>query len=279
MGAAVSPAAAPLAAIVFSRDRAMQLDALLRSFFLHRQDDAPLEISVLYAATTPAFAAQYRDLSRERWPGQAYARLHFVRQANFYRDVFRLLMGTCYTSLAPLYYRVTLQRRLGLQRWAGCWPLRSQAEIVLFLVDDSLFVRPFSLAQAAGCLRDHPDLLGFSLRLGRNTGYCYTRDRPQELPQFSELQPGIVHFDWTRAQGDFAYPLEVSSSVYRLADVLQSLQTKPFDNPNELEDAISAGAERFRAQRPRLACLELSAAFPGPVAAYRLHGIDRHREG
>jgi len=45
--------------LVFSRDRAMQLDATLRSFFLHCEDPERADVMVLYRATTPTHAEQY----------------------------------------------------------------------------------------------------------------------------------------------------------------------------------------------------------------------------
>ena len=49
--------------IVFSRDRAMQLDALLRSL-RHYVGSLYGRVSVLYRATSPAFAAAYAELMR-----------------------------------------------------------------------------------------------------------------------------------------------------------------------------------------------------------------------
>ena len=83
-------------------------------------------------------------------------------------------------------------------------------------------------------LNTYPDALGFSLRHGTNTSYCYPLRVDQELLTFSSIEHDFLLFDWTVAEHDFAYPLEVSSSVYRVKDITAVLQDS-FVNPNTLE--------------------------------------------
>jgi glycosyltransferase involved in cell wall biosynthesis len=215
-----------LAVIVFSKDRPLQLDATLRSLALNNDDIAPEDVHVLYMTSGPAFAAGYRILASEH-PG---VRLH--RETHFKTDLVALVDGS-----------------------------RS----LLFLVDDTLFVGPFSAAGALRVLDEDESCLGFSLRLGRNTTQCYTLDQPQSVPKLTQLHTGVLTFDWTKAEHDFGYPLEVSSSLYRTSDILPLLQRLDYRSPNTLEGALARHASSFREARPRLACFAQSVAFSVPA--------------
>jgi hypothetical protein len=65
--------------------------------------------------------------------------------------------------------------------------------------------------------------------------------------------------------GDFGYPLEVSSSVYRTGDLIRLLRTLPYSNPNRLEQGLSASSSLYRLHQPDLLCFERSVAFCAPV--------------
>jgi hypothetical protein len=248
--------------IVFSRDRAMQLDATLRSFFLHCEDADRASIIVLFQATNAMHAAQYAELARRDY---AVARkVRFVREENFRADLLRELLGFA----APSRSASASRRLARLGAWAGRLTRLFRSafgnEVVLFLVDDNLFVRGFRLRDVEDALAAHPDAVGVSLRLGRNTTYCYPRDHAQRVPPLVSAGRA-VKYDWPGAEGDFGYPLEVSSSAYRLADVFPLLAGTRFRNPNTLEVAMARRAGSFRSAKPALLCFETSVTFCNPV--------------
>lgn len=215
-----------LTAVIFSKDRPLQLDATIRSLQNNCDDIRPSDLRVLYAASKPAFAAGYRVLANEH-PG-----VRFQLESDFRADLIRLVEESAY---------------------------------VLFLVDDTLFVGPTSLVGTIEVLDEDPACLGFSFRLGRNTTHSYALDKPQRVPGFEEHSSGILTFEWTEAEHDFGYPLEVSSSLYRTADVLPLLRTLNYRNPNTLESVLAQHADSFRETRPRLACFVRSVAFSVPA--------------
>lgn len=213
-------------AVIFSRDRPLQLDATIRSLRRNCDDIGSADIRVLYVTSTPAFAAGYGVLANEH-PG-----VEFLRESDFKADLVRLVEGTSH---------------------------------VMFLVDDTLFVGPLSLARAIQTVDAVPACLGFSFRLGKNTTHCYPLDQPQSLPPFEELDSSVLTFDWTDAEHDFGYPLELSSSLYRTSDVLPLLCELEYRNPNTLESALAQHADSFRETRPRLACYGQSVALSVPA--------------
>ena len=249
--------AVPLVTVVFSRDRAMQLEACLASFAAHCHEAASLPVDVLYTGSSPALAAQYGVVERA-WRDRL--RLRFHHERDFRAELLALLGAPA--RPAPGRAGLKLRRLFGARTATeeGSGP-----PYVLFLVDDNVFVRPFSLAEALDALAARPRALGFSLRLGRNTTYCYSHDAPQRVPGLAPVAPGLAAYDWTTAEHDFGYPLEVSSSLYSIPAVGSSLAGLPFTNPNTLEAQFAATARSWAARRPELLCYERSVTFCNAV--------------
>jgi hypothetical protein len=248
--------------LIFSRDRAMQLDGALRSFFRHCQDPQNVQLVVLYKASGEVPNRQYQQLARQYHES---AGVKFVQQGDFRQDVLRILLHGAWGDAIPWQYRAGL--RLGSHfGFLSNLPTQKRVETsLLLLVDDNLFIRDFSLEKVDKTLREQPDCLGFSLRLGTNTTYCYPHDKPQARPAFQHLPGGILKYEWVSAEEDFGYPLEVSSSVYRLNQILRLLMNLPFNNPNLLEGKMASSARTYRTTAPFLLCFEHSVTFCNPV--------------
>jgi glycosyltransferase involved in cell wall biosynthesis len=225
----------PVSVVVFSKDRPLQLEGLLRSFALNCRDVHQVSVCVLYAVSKPEGQRHYERLCGE------YPWARFVNEGDF---------------------RANFERQL------------QEVEYVVFLVDDTLFVRRFAMKDVLQVLAEHPEALGFSLRLGQNTVHCYPFDKPQALPAFETLPGGMLRFSWRGAELDFGYPLEVSSSVYRVKDIVPLLKAIQFKNPNTLESELAQQAGRCEAQ-PFLICYPHSAAFSIPLN--RVQDVNRNR--
>src|SRR5436309_183989 len=126
----------------------MQLDAALRSLHLRCRDAYLLAPTVLYAVSNDTHLRHYTQLAREH-PG-----VRFLEEKDFKGDLLSLI---------------------------------KPSRFLLFLVDDNIFVREFSLADAVGQLQATPEAIAFSLRLGRNTIYSYAFANHQKLPKFDEV--------------------------------------------------------------------------------------------
>ncbi|MBA4384744.1 MAG: hypothetical protein C0410_08410 [Anaerolinea sp.] len=249
--------------LIFSKDRAMQVQATLQSFFAYCTDNENVRISVLYTCSNKQHSKQYLQLAQE-W--QSYPQVKFVRQSQFRQDVFNILNPYPSTSLQNLIYKVLTHLRPRIVRlFSRTISVPSTSSLLLFLVDDVIFTHEFSLSEIAELLTKHSDVLGFSLRLGQNTLYSYMNDREQLLPVFQPLVGNVQKYNWTNADQDFGYPLEVSSSAYRLVDVIPILLEIRFDNPNWLEGGMNKRRNRFASTRPFLLCYNRSVAFCNPV--------------
>ena len=99
------------------------------------------------------------------------------------------------------------------------------------------------------------------MRLGANTVYCYALHSSQTPPNFTKVTSDILKYDWTSAEQDFGYPLEVSSSLYRVKDIYPILVQIHFRNPNTLEDQLATNKHIYVKTRPNLLCGKLSLTF------------------
>ena len=249
-------------AIVFSKDRPLQLHAALASLALHATDADSFPIHVLWRASHDSYARGYAQVAEEL---RGQLRINWLEETNFKTDLLAILQAPQSKSRIQRIRDFVLLRR----------PLL-RTDHLLFLVDDALFIRSFCLQEATDALDNHPDAIGFSLRVGSNTTTCYSMKCKQPLPEFASAFPGL-RFQWPGQVGDFGYPLEVSSSVYRCSDLIPLLRSLPYNNPNRLEQALSATSRLFARRLPALLCFEQSVAFCAPVN--KVQSIINNRSG
>ena len=195
---------ATLDIIVFSKDRACQLDALLRStgeFFLH-----PHRIHIVYTTSHADYELGY-DLIRR-----------FHKGMNWMNDA-----GTFGIRLKQLVARIG----------------RGPGRYLMFLVDDMMFTRSFSAEELMKSLDIDEDILAVSLRMGESITYCYVRDAKTTPPDFSKG----YRWAWKKASpGYWNYPMSLDGNIYRTSDVVRLIKTINFKSPNLLEAAMERKA-------------------------------------
>jgi len=212
--------------LIFSKDRAMQLDGTLRSFYMHCKDTQLTDLTVIYKTSNALHDKLYDALKKE------YSNVIFIKEKDFKEQVLPLIRKYTY---------------------------------VLFLVDDNIFVRNFYITNITRSIDMNKNAIGFSLRLGENTVYCYALNAAQKLPMFSSVEKDILKYDWVHAELDFGYPLEVSSSVYRVKEIYPLLAQIQFSNPNTLENQMAANKQIYVNTRPILLCGKFSFTFCAPL--------------
>lgn len=79
--------AAKCVGLMFSKDRAMQLDAALRSFFLHCTNDADFTLKVIYNVTHERQGSHYAQLAAD------YPQVAFIRETAFKQQVLTAAAG------------------------------------------------------------------------------------------------------------------------------------------------------------------------------------------
>ncbi len=211
-----------------SKDRPLQISLTLDSLAARCIDlNDRASVFVLYKASDGRYMGAYERVMSE------HQKINFIQENNFREDVLEILKNKKYT---------------------------------LFCVDDTVFTNDFSISEMINCLNKNPSALGFSLRLGFNTVNCYPLNRKQSFPQLEQYSgEKWMIFQWTLSDGDYGYPLELSSSLYRAEDVVPILDNFDFSGPNQLEALLSWQAGKYTVLRPRLMMYCISRAFSIPL--------------
>jgi hypothetical protein len=187
-----------LEGVVFSKDRALQLHALLSSYYEQVSDPAPL--TVLYAASNPEHRAAYGQVF-ESFKSKKLEAVFEDGRFPFKQQLIHILDGT----MSPR---------------------------VFFLVDDMLFIRPVSFSDLMGF---DPRNSVLSLRLGSNLRTAYTTQEPQPLPELKKISGDIVGFDWSRGSLDWAYPLSLDGHIFWAPEMKLLARELDYRSPNLLE--------------------------------------------
>lgn len=212
--------------IVFSKDRAFQLEICLATMKKSIRDFGKYETFVLYTTTSARHDMSYELLAKD------YKDVCFVKEENFKKDLL-FLLGE---NGVPVYTHV------------------------MFAVDDSIFYRDFSMMSFCK-YASLDDVFGFSLRLGKNTTYCYTMNAEQKIPDYVSHGNGVVSYEWKGAQYDFGYPFDVSSSIYDMHKIHEKIKMADYRNPNTFE----ANPLMHFSHGKYLCCGESSYAFSNPL--------------
>ena len=189
-----------ISTIIFSKDRACQLDFLLTS--LIENDGGIFDINILYDHSNDGFKAGYEKLSKK------YPFLGWTEESNFQEDTINLV--------------------------------KNGGDLVCFFVDDNILYRRIEVDhENIVNFFDKEDIFCLSLRLGANTiiqnEYL---DRPCVLPEKAVLiNDTYLVWNWRSLPPytNFAYPFSVDGHILAKDLVLSVLSNYTFDTPNALE--------------------------------------------
>jgi len=191
--------------IVFSKDRAMQLHALLLSYFAYVKNPAKLQI--LFTTSNKHHSRAYDDLKKIF----ADKPVTFIREQSFKKDFEKLLQAITTTT-------------------------------VFFMTDDGLFIDSFDMQEV---ITFNPVHVLPSLIKGKDLTYCYIRNQKQALPEFINpkditLPPFMICWKWANAQSgsDWAYPMSVDLTFYQKKEVETLVKNISYKAPNSLETAL-----------------------------------------
>lgn len=184
--------------IVFSKDRAIQLELFLRSFNRFVKDASLYRVDVLFTYSTLDFKAGYDKLKAVAPPNVV-----FHKEINFQDDVV--------------------------------WLINKSYPYTVFFVDDIIFKEPFEFFdQKMSFLDVDKDIACVSLRLNPHLTYCYAENRPMRRPVFDEN----LIFNWTKEMGDYGYPMSQDGHIFRTSDIYQMHADLSYTGPNMLEGKL-----------------------------------------
>lgn len=208
--------------LIFSKDRALQLELLLRSIkqkLLLRSN-----VSVLYKTSNEIFNVAYDELKKE------YPEVCFIRESGFQSDVIKIVS--------------TFKNRF-----------------CIFFCDDDVFINEVTEKELNELILqyDSKPIHSISLRMNPNINYCYPARKEIAPPTFIEKEKFLL-WDWRTCNIHYCwgYPMAVNSHIYETNKIFKVISGIGFRNPNDLECHLNRN--RFQ-DKPLLISFKESKVF------------------
>lgn len=187
--------------IVFSKDRASQLELFIRSMKLYFKEFQQNKISVLYTYSDDKYKQGYEKLFNIHNDKNI---VYIKETENFKNHVLKLL--------------------------------NPENTYSVFFVDDIIFKNPFTLeSKQFKLFTMNDDILTLSLRLHPYLKFCYAANFTMSPPQFETNNV----FKWYGKQGDYGYPMSLDGHFFRTNDILTLTRAINFNNPNSYESVLA----------------------------------------
>lgn len=183
--------------IIFSKDRAMQLDGFLASYFENVENYS--EIKVLYHVSNEAHKKSYIDLQKiyENFP------VEFIQETNFRANLIDALE-------------------------------KSSEDRLIFYVDDMLFSQKIDYNWLKN-INPLNDIV--CLSRGKDLNYSTVLAKKLEVPSFNKISENLYRFKWNEISefSDWTYPIGVSGYMFSRLEITAMIKATKFKAPNSLE--------------------------------------------
>jgi hypothetical protein len=226
--------------LIWSKDRACQLDLLLRSMFKNLPNFESCSVHIIYKASDEKFQQGY-DIIRQKYD------MVLIKENDFYTDTM--------------------------------FVLNNYDSHILFLADDNIFYRynEISPDKIVSIMHEN-DVCCFSLRLGLNTVIQdYYHQRPTDFPKtFEKVYYDVLMWNWRliARYHNFGYPFALDAHIYNKQDVLAGLDFE-FQNTTHLEGQYCQQVNHFK---PHMCCLINSVSFNNPTNTIANSGLPSGRD-
>jgi hypothetical protein len=189
--------------IIFSKDRALQLYALLES--MHFYTRPKFRIAILYTASDQRHSGAYSRLIFES--RNFYSNIDWIEEVGNFKSSLISLLSTIYTNK------------------------------IFFLTDDNIFINHFDFADCN--LYDCGGSV-FSLRHSTNITYSYTEGRKYQSPKFTNSirRSGLFEFRWFDSPCEWSDPWSVDGQIYKISEIKVLSRISSYLGPNSYEAAL-----------------------------------------
>ena len=209
--------------IIFSFNRAMQLDTLLRSVYRHFKFKG-YKLKVLYNTSNSEFEKGYEILKNK------YPQVKFVKESKS-KDRFGIKEALCFYNMKKFIKHKHLHNIKSNFRTLLCEMLGEDADCSMFLTDDSAFYSDVYLTEYIfSWVNEKPFKRSFSLRLGLGVN--------QEEPKTEKN--GFVYWDYYRSceKKNWTYQFSVDGHIYSTKMLSRLADKIFFTNPSFFESMI-----------------------------------------
>lgn len=186
--------------IVFSKDRACQLDLFLRGFYKYFGFTIGDNINIIYTYSEEHYRMGY-DKVKIKHPN-----INFEYEGDRkFKDLTESLI-----DYANPY--------------------------TVFFVDDIVFKSGFDPScDEMRVFKETYDIMCLSLRLYSGINYCYTIPCDSPPPYLSSNRI----WEWKDLPGDWGYPMSLDGHIFRTPEIMGLIKTIDYTSPNTLEGALA----------------------------------------
>lgn len=218
--------------IVFSFNRALQLDTLLSSL-LKRCKSPECQIDVVYNYSTKEFEDGYK-LLKEKFSDKGIC---LYKESTLHKDKVHITELLNIENLVRFYRNTSLRHPKSNFRSLVIKLLEeSNTENIMFLTDDSMFVSDFTIPDRdLRWINEAPMHRQFSLRLGKGVS---------PLPEKVRLIGDYCEWNMYENINSWGYPFSVDAHIYNRLFILSLLKKYIFCNPSTLESDIVSSVRR-----------------------------------
>jgi len=187
--------------VIFSKDRACQLELLIRSMKFYFKEFYENKINILYTYSDDKFKDGYEKLFN----------IHNDQNIRYIKET-QPFKNHVLTLLDP------------------------NNPYTVFFVDDIVFKNTFTLESKQFKLFTlNDEILTLSLRLHPYLTYCYAARIRMNSPNFDSN----FIYKWLGAQGDYGYPMSLDGHFFRTSEISALTKAISFKNPNSYEGVLA----------------------------------------
>lgn len=220
--------------IIFSFNRAMQLDTLL-STLIENWECPEYKIDVIYNYSTADFGKGYEVLSQKFQ--EKNVTLH--KESTTKPDKVTLCEAIVPDNVVRLYRNPKLRHPKSDFRTILLNVIeKTTAENIMFLTDDSMFISKINIPTSdLDWINEAPEKRQFSLRLGQGVS---------SLPSSIKREGNYCYWNMYENKGNWGYPFSVDAHIYNKDVVLRLFKRYIFCNPNTLESNVVSSVRRAK---------------------------------
>jgi len=226
--------------IIFSKDRASQLHALLESF--HEKFKMDYKVSIIYKASSSDYEKGY-DILKLLWSS-----CEFIAETDFRQDVINLVS--------------------------------KEYKYVMFLVDDIVFIRNVERDFNFRTFEDKEDVLTLSLFLSPDVTFEYARQKHVKIPIIeNNIYNWLIRWGKRRNKKSNEWgagwdcPMSVGGNIFRTNDFLPYINKVNFQNPNTMESNMQKTPFK---SKPLMMCCDKVKLICIPVNVVQSRFKNRH---
>lgn len=188
--------------IIFSFNRASQLELLIRSMKEFFKEFYENKITIIYKNSTPDFELGYEKLKI----------IHPDKNLIYFKEIQS--------------FQTTLLSQFNQTK-----------KFSVFFVDDNVFKEPFSFEdnEFRAFEKRKNEILTLSLRLHPKLNYCY----PARINQNCPPRDKDGAYNWMGKMGDFGYAMSLDGHFYRTEHLIYYLYNLRYNGPNDLESQMA----------------------------------------